>query len=78
MSKFSHGKTVGELVRIAHEGGGFELSAPGRTTDEIVRVAAAASLSGAQIRISSVRGRTVDKLVRIAFAGKGSVDFYDD
>ena len=46
-----------------------------RTTDDLVRIAAAASNSGARVEFQGMKMRTTDDLVRIAAAGRGAVTF---
>lgn len=64
-----------ELVRIAVAGGGFRLDTAGRSTDELVTIAAAASEWGVRLVFAGVEDRTTDDLVRIADAGEGTVEF---
>ncbi|MNB93153.1 hypothetical protein D3C75_402720 [compost metagenome] len=68
--------TVDQMVRIAHAGGGLDLSGKILTVDQIVRIAHAASTHKATIIVpASDFILTVDQMVRIAHAGKGSVIF---
>jgi hypothetical protein len=67
-------KSVDELVRIAHAGGGMVIP-PGKSTDELVRIAHAAAGKGATILIRGARSKNTDECVRIAHAGKGAVQF---
>ncbi len=53
------------------------ISASGRLTDDLCRIAAAARPTGARIRIVRIAGRTVEDLCRIAAAGGGCVSFGD-
>lgn len=66
-------RTTDELVRIAESGAGFRLNAHTRPINDLVRIAYAASASGAQITFYGLNSRTTDELVRIGNAGKGSV-----
>lgn len=67
--------TTDSLVRIASAGGGLIVDARGKSTDNLIRIAAAASISGAKITIKYYDGIMTDNLVRIAAAGKGCVVF---
>jgi DNA replication protein len=62
-------------VRIAAAGGGIRFNVRGRSTDDLVRIAAAASTGGARLFLSGMSGRSTDDLIKIAAAGKGSVVF---
>ena len=67
--------SVNDLSRIAAAGGGFSLNAKSVTTNDIARIAAAASKTGARITITSAGSMPVNDLARIAAAGKGVVVF---
>jgi DNA replication protein len=68
-------KSLDELIHIAAAGGGFTIEAGTFPSDDLVRIAAAAAGTGAQIVIHGVTGRSTEDLVRIAGAGRGSVRF---
>lgn len=70
-------RLVEELVRIASAGGGFTTDASRRSTEELVRIAAAAKNGGhrPRIRFTGLDVRSTDELVRIAAAGGGCVEF---
>lgn len=70
-------KTPDDLIRIATAGGGFRLNAGLWQTNDLVRVAAAASNSGALVFLSGMSIRTTEDLVRIGSAGKGRIVFED-
>ena len=67
--------TTDDLVRIASAGGGFSIDATKRTTDEIVRIVAAASNRGNRMTIKNVNMKRIDELIMIASAGNGCVVF---
>ena len=67
-------RLTSDLVRIAAAGGGFTIDTNGRTTDDLVQIAAAAR-EQAIIVIRKVSHMRTDDLVRIAAACKGSVLF---
>lgn len=62
------------LIQLASSGGGFELDATGYQVETLIRIAAAASNKGAQIRLHFA-GLDTNDLLRIASAGSGSVVF---
>lgn len=64
-----------DLIRIAAAGGGMKLDGSRRSTDDLVSIAAAASMRNSRLAITGLGDRTVDELVRIAAAGNGSVFF---
>jgi len=64
-----------DLVRIAEAGGGFRLDAADRPTDDLVRIAAAASEWGVHLVFAGMTGRSTDDLVKIADAGEGNIVF---
>lgn len=66
-----------DLVRIADAGGGFRLEAAGRPTNDLVKIAVAASSWGVGLVFAGMVDRSTDDLVRIAAAGEGSVQFED-
>jgi DNA replication protein len=68
-------RTTDDLVRIAYAGGGFTIDAKNYTTNELVRISAAASKHGSRIHILNANRNTTDELVRIAAASKGCVTF---
>lgn len=69
-------KKTDELVQIASAGGGLVLEAGRRTTDELIKIAAAARQAGAIIVFKNMALRKTAALVKIAAAGKGKVIFY--
>lgn len=69
------GKSTAELVQIAAAGGGFRLDAAERPTDDLVKIAAAASEWGVRLVFAGMSERSIDDLVRIAAAGEGGVVF---
>jgi len=64
-----------DLIRIVAAGGGMRLDGSKRSTDELVSIAAAASMRTSRLTLTGLDGRTTDELVRIAAAGNGSVFF---
>ena len=64
-----------DLVRIARAGAGFRLDTGGRSTDDLVAIAAAASDWGTRLAFTGVGSRFTDELVLIAEAGEGNVEF---
>lgn len=68
-------RSTEDLVRIAEAGGGFRLDAAVRRTDDLVKIAAAASSWGVRLVFAGMNLRPTDDLVRIADAGEGSVEF---
>jgi hypothetical protein len=69
--------TVDQIVQLVAAGGGIRVNARGKTLDQLVRIAAAASHRQAKIVIKNTSFFTCDQLVSIASAGKGCV-FFDD
>jgi len=65
-----------ELMRIATAGAGFQIYGSGRTTDDLMRIAAC-MLEGAQLIITGMQRRSIDDLVRIAACGNHTVLFMD-
>lgn len=68
-------KKTEELIKIAGAGGGLVLQAGRRTTDELVKIAAAAKRSGTMVILRDMSVRKTESLIRIAAAGKGHVIF---
>ena len=68
-------KTTEELVGLAKAGAGFVLDAGRRSSEELIRIVAAARKSGATIILRKVALRKNEALMRIAEAGKGHVIF---
>lgn len=66
---------VDQLVRIVANGGGLEVDAARMRVDDIVRIAANASSSRAQIEVINANRLTPDELVRVAANSKGTVFF---
>ena len=71
-------KDVNEVVQIVSAGGGVQMNGARKTTDDLVRIAAAGAKSGARIEFYGLRRRPVEDLVQIARAGKGCVMFADE
>jgi DNA replication protein len=63
------------MAYFANTGGGFRMNASLNTTEDLIRVAAAASTKGARIVFEGLDLRTTEDILRIAFAGKGCVIF---
>lgn len=70
-------RATADLIRIVAAGGGLRLPAMQRTTDDLVRIAAAAALSGSRVFLLGMSPRATDDLIRIGAAGKGNVVFED-
>ncbi len=70
-------RPVDDLIRIAAAGGGFRLNASMKLTEDLIRIAAAASNKSAKMVFLGLNTRTTDDLIRIATAGKGCVLFDD-
>jgi hypothetical protein len=68
-------REIAELVRIAAAGGGFVFDASHRSTDELVRIAAASRSRGSRITFTGLGSRPTPEIVRIAAAGAGHVVF---
>lgn len=68
-------KTKNDLVRIASAGGGFNLSCATVSTDDLIRIAAAASILKPTLTFTEAESKPIQDLVRIAAAGKGCVQF---
>lgn len=68
-------KKTDQLIRIAAAGGGFAMEGGRRTTEDLVKIAAAAKRSGATVIFRNMAVRKTDDLVKIAAAGKGHVIF---
>ena len=64
-----------EIVRIVAAGGGFLLDGSNRSTEELVRIAAASRSKGARLEFAGLQFRPTIDLVRIAAAGGGNVVF---
>jgi DNA replication protein len=68
-------KGTNELIRIAAAGGGFTLNGQHRTPEDLMRIAAAASITGARLTLTNIGSWPANDLIRIAAAGKGAVTF---
>ena len=66
-----------DLISIVAAGGGLDLDVGNRTSGELLRIASAASQSGARIIFRGLDGRMISELISIASAGKGAVQFAD-
>ena len=64
-----------QFIRIASAGGGLKISAKNYMTDQLIRIASAASTGGGQIILVDINNLLTDQLIRIAGAGKGRVVF---
>ena len=69
---FEHRSTE-DLIRLVQAGGGLRLSATDRTTDDLVRIAAAAAEWGVPVTFSGLASRSTDDLLLIVDAGQGVV-----
>lgn len=70
-------KRIDDLWRIVAAGGGLDFDASRYTTDQLWRLAAAASTSGAKITFRKMGTRSTDDLWRLAAAGRGNVILAD-
>jgi hypothetical protein len=73
---FEHWHT-NDIVRLAAAGGGFEIDVATRSTEDLVRIAAATGTNRSRIVFRGLMVRRIDELVRIAAAGNGCVSFAD-
>jgi hypothetical protein len=64
-----------DLTQIVNAGGGITVSTLFKRTDELLRIATAASKTGAKVIFTEVDGRDVEELVLISIAGMGNVSF---
>lgn len=71
----NHG--IDQLWRLVTAGGGLDFDASGFTTDQLWRLAAASSQSGAKLTFRSVSSRPSDQLWRLVAAGRGNVTLAD-
>lgn len=68
-------RELSEIVRIVAAGGGFLMDGSNRSTEDLVRIAAASRSRGARLQIAGLEHRPTLELVRIAAAGSGNVVF---
>ena len=68
-------KDMNEIIRIVAAGGGFRMDASYRSTDELVRIAAASRSRGARLEFAGLENRNTLDLIRISAAGAGNVVF---
>ena len=68
-------KRVDEMEALARAGGGFQVSASFKSTDDLERIAMAAAQGNARIIIVGMESRPMADMIRIATAGRGSVQF---
>jgi DNA replication protein len=68
-------RPIEDVIRVASAGGGFAMEARVKQTNDLVRIASAASKSGARVIFRGLDVRPVEDLIRIASAGKGTVIF---
>jgi hypothetical protein len=68
-------RVVEDLMRIAGAGGGLVLDGSLFHTNDLMRIAGAASLRGARLELHGMSVRTTEELMQIAGAGKGAVVF---
>ena len=63
-----------DLIRIIQAGGGITVDGT-RPTEELIKIAAAASAGKAKVIMAESEYKTADDLIRIAKAGGGNVVF---
>jgi hypothetical protein len=68
-------RPIEDAIRVAEVGGGFTMDASMKRTDDLVRIATAASNNSARVTFTGLETRQTADLVRIAVAGKGAVCF---
>ena len=71
------GKTTDDLINIMRTGAGIRIDVLGRTTDELMQIAAAAKSGGGQLTIVGMSIYNTGDLMRIGQAGSGHVTFED-
>lgn len=64
-----------ELIRIAHAGLGFKLSASSKPLDDLIRIADAAKDKGAKITLIEFTSLSESDITRIKVASQGHVSF---
>ncbi|PST17955.1 hypothetical protein C7U61_16730 [Rhizobium sp. JAB6] len=64
-------KTTNECIQIAASGGGLDLTKAGKSTNDLIMIAAAAAGKGAQIWVPG--SKSTNDLIQIAAAGRGCV-----
>jgi hypothetical protein len=68
-------RSTDELIRMADSGDSFAVAATGRTAEDLVRVARAASRKQAKVTLSNLSHLSTDDLIRIGAVGNGCVVF---
>jgi hypothetical protein len=71
-------KTIQELIRIVDAGAGLRMQIGNKSTDDLVRLAAAARKSGAVLFLTGLSSRDIADIMRIAEAGKGALVLEDN
>lgn len=66
-----------ELSTLAGSGGGFTVSAAGKSAYDLGHIAAAAAKGGARVTFTDVGALSAYDLGTIASSGKGAVTFVD-
>ncbi len=70
-------RSVADLCRIAHAGGGLKLDGANLSVDALARIDHGAKHKRAQIVVVNSSHFTTDQLMRIGHAGDGCVLFED-
>lgn len=68
-------RMVDDLIKIANAGGGMILDAGPMMTDNLVKIAIAASNTSSKIILKNVNNKMTNDLIKIAIAGQGNVIF---
>jgi hypothetical protein len=66
-----------DLIRLVAVGGGIDLDATTRLTEDLIRIAEAANIRRATVIFRGLKSRPVDDVIRIVAAGKGCVALAD-
>jgi hypothetical protein len=69
--------SLDDLVQLVTVGGGIDTDATARSTDDLIRIAEAASARRPKVIFRGLKVRPIDDLIKIAAAGKGCVVFAD-
>lgn len=67
--------SIDALVKIAVAGGGLILDSRNFTLNDLIRIAVATKISGAQLILRNISAFNLDSLVQIGVAGGGKVVF---
>jgi hypothetical protein len=70
-------RNTDDIMKIVATGGGVKMDGTQRSTEDLMKIASAASYRGARVIFTGMALRPTDDLMKIGASGKDNVSFED-